>query len=203
MKGCLSLIIKTVIAVLVFFGLKYLGVIDFIQTKIDEHRNVSQEQITEKTRDVVDLSDIDDEYTIDKNLKIFKNRIILAQHNSTGQKMLMLEPKNGAMLTKDDITSDNIQDRIDKIITKYENKAIKFSNVKVVKQDNFSGIGQTIPYVKVKAQVSNLPVKDMEGIIGVAELDDGKNLIIAAFNERNKYSQIITEAFFRKVKNAK
>ena len=203
MKGCLSLIIKTVIAVLVFFGLKYLGIIDFIQNKIEEHRGISQEQITEKAKDVVDLSEIDDEYTVDKNLKILKNRIILAQHNSTGQKMLMLEPKNGAMITKEDITSDNIQDKIDKIITKYENKAIKFSNVKVIKQDNFFGINQTIPYVKVKAQVSNLPIKDMEGIIGVAELGDDKNLIIVSFNEKNKYSQIITEAFFRKVKNAK
>ena len=203
MKGCLSLIIKTVIAVLVFFGLKYLGIIDFIQNKIEEHRGISQEQITEKAKDVVDLSEIDDEYTGDKNLKILKNRIILAQHNTTGQKMLMLEPKNGAMITKEDITSDNIQDKIDKIITKYENKAIKFSNVKVIKQDNFFGINQTIPYVKVKAQVSNLPIKDMEGIIGVAELGDDKNLIIVSFNEKNKYSQIITEALFRKVKNAK
>lgn len=203
MKGCLSFIIKTIIAVLVFFGLKYIGIIDFIQEKIDEHRGISQEQITEKVKDIVDLSEIDEEYTIDKNLKIFKNRIIIAQHNSTGQKMLMLEPKNGVMLTKEDIKSDNIQAKIDKLIEKYKNKVVKFEKITVTKQDNFMGIGQTIPYVKIKAQVSNLPIKDVEGIIGVAELENNKNLIIVSFNERNKYSQIITEAFFRKVKNAK
>ena len=78
MKGCLSFIIKTIIAVLVFFGLLHLGVIDFIKDKIDEHKNVSQEEMVEKTKDIIDLSQIDDEYSIDKNLKILKNRMIIA-----------------------------------------------------------------------------------------------------------------------------
>ena len=89
MKGCLSFIIKTIIAVLVFFGLLHLGVIDFIKDKIDEHKNVSQEEMVEKTKDIIDLSQIDDEYSIDKNLKILKNRMIIAEHNASGQKMIM------------------------------------------------------------------------------------------------------------------
>lgn len=202
MKGCLSFIIKTVIAVLVFFGLLHLGVIDFIKDKIQEYKTEtsSQEKMIDKTKDVVDLSEIEDEYTIDKNLKILQNRMIIAEHNASGQKMIMIEPKDGDILTKDDIKSDDIQTKIDSIVNKYKYKVVKFDKIEVVKHGSLDGFGQTAPYVKVIAQISNLPIKDMEGIVGVAEIDEGKNLIILSVNEKDKYSQIVADAFYKKVK---
>lgn len=200
MKGCLSLIIKTVIAVLVFFGLMHLGVFDYIKNKIDEHKGAQQEQILDKTKDVVDLSQIDDEYSVEKNLKLLKNRMIIAEHNATGQKMIMIEPRNGDILTKDDITSDGLQEKIDSLLKKYKYQLIKFDKFEVSKKGNLSGIGQKIPYAKVNIQVSNLPVKELEGIVGVAEAENGKNLIVVSVNQKGKYSQIITDAFYKKVK---
>lgn len=200
MKGCLSLIIKTVIAVLVFFGLMHLGVVDYVKNKIDEHKGAQQEQILDKTKDVVDLSQIDDEYSVEKNLKLLKNRMIIAEHNATGQKMIMIEPRNGDILTKDDITSDGLQEKIDSLLKKYKYQLIKFDKFEVSKKGNLSGIGQKIPYAKVNIQVSNLPVKELEGIVGVAEAENGKNLIVVSVNQKGKYSQIITEAFYKKVK---
>ena len=200
MKGCLSLIIKTVIAVLVFFGLMHLGVVDYVKNKIDEHKGAEQEQILDKTTDVVDLSQIDDEYSVEKNLKLLKNRMIIAEHNATGQKMIMIEPRNGDILTKDDITSDGLQEKIDSLLKKYKYQLIKFDKFEVSKKGNLSGIGQKIPYAKVNIQVSNLPVKELEGIVGVAEAENGKNLIVVSVNQKGKYSQIITDAFYKKVK---
>lgn len=200
MKGCLSLIIKTVIAVFVFFGMLHLGIIDFIKDKIESYQNSSQERVIEKTKDIIDLSDIEDEYTIEKNLKILKNRMIIAEHNATGQKMIMIEPNNGDILTKEDIKSDKIQEKIDNILEKYKYKVVKFDKVEVVKTGEFQCLNQNVPYVKIIAKVSNLPIKDIEGIVGAAELDNGKNLILISVNEKGKYSQIITDAFYKKVK---
>ncbi len=200
MKGCFSLAIKTVIAILVFFGLLHLGVIDFVKDKIEEFQNPSQEKITDKAKDVVDLSAIDEEYTVDKNLKILQNRMIIAEHNATGQKMIMIEPKNESILTKEDINADNIQQKLDVIANKYKYKVVKFDKIEVTKHGSFNGINQEIPYVKIQAEISNLPIKSMEGILGVAELENGKNLIVVSVNERGKYSQIITDAFYEKVK---
>jgi len=200
MKGCFSLAIKTIIAILVFFGLMHLGVIDFLKDKIDEFQNPSQEKILDKSKDVVDLSAIDEEYTVDKNLKILQNRMIIAEHNASGQKMIMIEPKNESILTKEDINADNIQQKLDNIANKYKYKVVKFDRIEVTKHGNFKGINQTIPYVKIKAEISNLPIKSMEGILGVAELENGKNLIVVSVNERGKYSQIITDAFYGKVR---
>ena len=201
MKGCLSFIIKTIIAVLVFFGLLHLGVIDFIKDKVKEYKDApSQEKMVEKAKDVIDLSEIDDEYTIDKNLKILKNRMIVAEHNASGQKMIMIEPKNENILTKEDINSENIEKKIEETLAKYKYQLVKFEDITVSKKGQLSGIGQKIPYVKVSAQISNLPMKDMEGILGVAELENGKNLIIISVNEKGKYSQIIADAFYKQVK---
>lgn len=202
MKGCLSLIFKTIIAILVFFGLKYLGIIDFIQEKFDEKFNSSLEQLESNAKDFIDLSMIDDEYSIDKNLKILKNRVILAQHNASGQKMFILEVGNNISISKNDITNGNVQEKIDNIVSKYKNKLFQLKKIEVTKQDSFYGIDQSIPYVKLKAEVLNLPIKDIEGIFGVAELNNGQNIVIISINEKNKYSQIITDAFFKKVKNA-
>ncbi|MBE7704588.1 MAG: hypothetical protein E7Z90_02100 [Cyanobacteria bacterium SIG29] len=198
MKGCLSFIFKTIIAVLVFFGLLHLGVIDFIKDKIDEHKGTSQEKIYEDTKDIIDLTEIDDEYTIDKNLKILQNRMIVAEHNSTGQKMIMIEPRKGDFLTKEDINAEDLQEKIEKLINKY--RVVKFDKIQIVKKDTFKGVGQEVPYAKVKAEISSLPIKDVEGIVGVAELKNGKNLIVVSVNEKGKYSQIIAEAFYSQVK---
>ena len=83
---------------------------------------------------------------------------------------------------------------------KYSNKLIQFESIKVLKKGQFKGINQTIPYAKVEVEISNLPIKNMVGIVGVAELPDVKNLIVLSANEKDKYSQIITEAFYEKIK---
>ena len=198
MKGCLSIILKTIIAILVFFGLLHLGVIDFIKDKIEENRTNIEQKAEEE--DVVDLSGIDDEYTVDKDLKVLRNRMIIAEHQATDQKMIMVEPRSEDILTKEDITSGNIQQKLDDIVKKYKNKVVKFDRIEVTKRGEFKGINQTIPYVKVNAEISNLPIKGYEGILGVAELENGKNLIVLSVNQSGKYSQIITDAFYTKVK---
>lgn len=200
MKGCLGLIIKIIIIVLVFFGLVHLGVIDFIKNEIAKRTTVSQEQLIEKTKDIVDLSQIDDEYSVTTDFKILKNRMIIANHNATEQKMIMIEPNKEDILTKEDITSDKVQEKIENALQKYKNKPIKFEKIEVTKQGELFGIGQKVPYVRFNVEIANIPIKDMEGIVGVAELKNGEKLIVISANEKGKYSQIITDAFYKKVK---
>lgn len=200
MKGCLSFIIKTIIAVLVFFGLLHLGVIDFIKDKIDEHKTVSKEETIKETKDIIDLSQINDEYSVVRNLNILKNRMIIAEHNASGQKMIMIEPRNENFFTKEDVKSDDFEQKLTDIASKYKYKVGKIDKIKVLQKGELKSLEQEIPYAKVEVEISNLPVKDMHGIIGVAELDNNKNLIVISVNEKNKYSQIITDAFYAQVK---
>ena len=61
-------------------------------------------------------------------------------------------------------------------------------------------MGQTVPYAQFQADVTNLPVKTLRGIIAVAQDNEGKSKILVSANEQGKYSQIIAEQFFKKVK---
>ena len=61
-------------------------------------------------------------------------------------------------------------------------------------------MGQTVPYALFEADVTNLPVKKIKGMISVATDKEGKNKIIVSANEGNKYSQIIAQEFFKNVK---
>ena len=203
MKGCLSFIIKTVIAVLVFFGLLHLGVIDWAKEKYNEWQgkdSEKQEKMVDKTKDVADFSEIEDEYSINKNLSFLGNRMVVAEHGATNQKMIMIEPKNENLLTKEDITNEKIEEKINTLVDKYKYKLVKFEKIEVKKAGEMESLNQKVPYVKVVGIVSNLPIKDVEGIVGVAELENGKNLIIISVSEKDKYSQIITDGFYSKVK---
>ncbi|MBQ3641704.1 hypothetical protein II906_07270 [bacterium] len=194
MKGCFGLFLKGIIVVLVFFGLMYLGVIDWVKEKIDN--NNSPEAMIEKTKDVVDFSNIDEEYTIKKNVNLIKKRFILAEHGATGQKFIMIQSKDNNILSKEDISSDNLQDKITQSLPE---KILKIEDITITKRGEMQGMNQTIPYAKAELNISGLPLKDQEGIIGVAETKSGENLLIIAVNNKGKYSQIITDSFFSKV----
>lgn len=202
MKGCLSLIIKIIIIVLVFFGLKHLGVIDFIQEKTGAGINSALENRSGSLKEELDLSGISSEYTIEKNIKILKTGVISAQHNASGQRIIIIEPRNEDALSKQDIVEGSIKEKLADFSEKYTNNLLQFKNIQTLEQGQFHGAGQDIPFVRIEAEISNLPLKDIEGIIGVLELNGGKSIIIISFNEKNKYSQIITDAFFKDVKIA-
>ena len=203
MKGCLGKIVNIVIAVLVFYGLVHIGAIDFVKEKIDQKIHPSQEELIDKTKDFVDLSEVDkDEYKIEKNLKFLKNRMIVAEHNATNQQMILIEPRNEDILTQEDIKNDDIQQKLENAITKYKYQPVKFNKIEVQKHGEMNGFSQKIPYVKIYTEISNLPIKDREGIIGVAKSKDGKNIIVISVNAKGKYSQIITNAFYEKLNYA-
>ena len=200
MKGCLGRIFKFLAALVIAVLLYHFGVIDFVKNKISEYNSGKEERIIENTRDIVDLSNIDEEYKINKNLNFMKNRMITAEHKATGQKMIMVESAKGDLLTKEDIKGEGLSEKIDNLISKSKNNVLKFDKPEIIKKGEFFGINQTIPYARFKAGVSNLPFKEIEGIIGVAEVNNGENLIIISYNQNEKYSQIITDAFYGRVK---
>ena len=60
--------------------------------------------------------------------------------------------------------------------------------------------GQEIPYVKFKAKLKKLPIGEISGIISVVEDEKGNDKILVSANEKNKYSQLITNEFFKEIK---
>jgi hypothetical protein len=60
--------------------------------------------------------------------------------------------------------------------------------------------GQTVPYVKFRAKLKKLPIGEIGGVISVVEDENGNDKILVSANDNNKYSQLITNEFFKAVK---
>ena len=197
--GCLKFLIKVAIVVLAIIGFKALGGVEFIKN-LHFFEKPSQEELIAKSMDVADFSKIPDEYEIDRTANLLGYKGVLAEHKASGQKLAVLDPSKSALLTKKDFADGSIRKKLDGLNEKLAYQYIRLENFEITKQGKFHSMGQTIPYVKYTADVTNLPMKHIEGIIGVAEDDEKHSKILLSAAEGGKYSQIITEQFFNKVK---
>ncbi len=198
--GCLKFIIKLAIIILAIIGFVSLGGWDWINKNWHPFEKPSQEALIEKSKDVADFSKIPDEYEIAKSANILGYRAVLAEHDATGQKLAVINQNKTLNLTKKDFKDGNLKKKIDNINEKLQYQYIHIENFKITKQGTMQTMGQTVPYAQFEAEVTNLPFQKIKGIISVAEDKNGKDKIIISANQNNKYSQIIAEQFFKKVK---
>lgn len=197
MKGPIGCLVKIIIIVLVYFGLVYLGVTDFIK---DKFFSSSREQIVEKSKEIVDLSDVDEEYKLDRNLDVGGNRIVIAEHKTTKQKFVVAKLKNNDALTPEDFETDKAEEKITKFANKFNYKMVRVENFKITEKGEIDISGEEKPYIKFEADTVNLPMKKIDGIVTITQDENGENRIMVSVNGDDKYSQIISRAFFEKLK---
>ena len=198
--GCLKLLIKIVILVFAVIGFKSVGGWDWCVKTFHLNEKPSQESMIEKSKDVADFSSIPDEYELAKSANILGYRAVIAEHSATGQKFAVVNENKGIKLSKKDFKDGSLKKKIDGINEKLSYQYIHVENFKILKQGTMKSMGQSVPYAQFQADVTNLPVKTLKGVIAVAEDKDGKSKILVSANENGKYSQIIAEQFFKKVK---
>ena len=197
-------IIKITILVLAIIGFMSIGGMDLLKKTFSNIGwfNKSQETIMDKANKIANFSDINkEEFEISKTANVMGYKAVIAEHNEKKKKFIILDSGKEPLLTKQDIESDKIDEKIQKINKKIKKQFIHFDNVKVVKKSTMQTMGQTVPYVKIEAEPQNMPgVKKVTGIVSVVGEGDNSKLLFS-FNTDNKYSQIITDQFFKDVKN--
>ena len=70
----------------------------------------------------------------------------------------------------------------------------------VTDKGTMTSYGQEVPYVKFRARVKKLPIGEIGGIISVAKDSQGKDKVLVSANEKDRYSQLIANEFFKAVK---
>lgn len=198
--GCLKFIIKVAIVVLAIIGFKTIGGWEWCVKTFHIGEKPTQESMIEKSKDVADFSKIPDEYEISKSANILGYRAVIAEHNATGQKLAVVNENKTLNITKEDFKNGQLKKKIDNINEKLQYQYIHVENFKILNQGTMKSMGQTVPYAQFEAEVTNLPIKKVKGMISVATDKDGKNKIIVSANDGGKYSQIIAEQFFKNVK---
>lgn len=198
--GCLRNLIRAIIIALAVVGFLSLGGKEWVMQYTSKWFNPSQETILERAKKVGDFSAINEEFELEKAAGMFGYNAVVAEHKASGQKLIVVDSNKKPLLTKEDLQSENIESKLKDVISKVRYQAISIDELHVTKRGSMNSYGKTCPYVRFNAKVSKLPIGDISGIISVAETKDGECRLLISANEKSKYSQLISEEFFKNVK---
>lgn len=198
--GCLKNILRAIILTLAVVGFMALGGKELISGLINNYFNPPKDTMLERAQKVGDFSKINDEFEIERAAGIMGYNAVVAEHKASGQKMFVVDSGDKDILTADDIKSDNAEEKLYKAISKIKYQAVSVEDLKVTKHGTMHSYGKDVPYVKFEARVKKLPIGDIGGIISVAETKDGESRLLISANEKSKYSQLISDEFFKKIK---
>ncbi len=198
--GCLKKIIKSALLALAIVGFLSIGGKEWIVNIFDKYIHPSNETIMQKAQKVGDFSKINEEFALEKATGMLGYNGVVAEHKATGQKMVVVDANNKPILTRDDIISGNIEPKLKSSLGKLKYQAIGLEDFTITKHGEMDSFGKTVPYVKFKAKISRFPVGEIGGVIAVAQNKDGEDRILVSANENSKYSQLLAEEFFKKIK---
>lgn len=198
--GCLKNILRAIVLTLALVGFLSLGGKELVVGLVNNYFNPSKDVMLERAQKVGDFSKINDEFEIEKAAGIMGYNAVVAEHKASGQKMFVVDSGDKAVLTVEDIKSDKAEEKLQKALSKIKYQAVSVEDLKVTKHGTMQSYGKEVPYVKFEARVKKLPIGDVGGIVSVAQIKDGEQRLLISVSEKNKYSQLISDEFFRKIK---
>ena len=159
---------------------------------------------SQKVEDEVgDFSHIDNEFHIDKAVKVMGYKTVVAKHQNSGQKMIIVDSGKKTILSENDIKSDTVKDKLEDLCKKYKYHSSTVENLEITEKGYMTTYGKRVPYVKFNAKLSNLPNSNISGIISVVDYDKSNQKLIISINNKKHYSQLITSEFYRNVSESK
>ena len=153
--------------------------------------------------EVGDFSKVDDEFNIDKAVKVMGYKTVIAKHPSSGQKMIIVDSGKKPLLTEEDIKGDGVKYKLEDLCKKVKYHSTGVQNIEITDKGYMTTYGQRVPYVKFNAKLSNFPHTTVSGIVSVVDHDKKNQRLIVSINDKKHYSQLITSEFYKNVKESK
>ncbi len=195
--GCLKNVTRAIFLTVVVVGFMAFGGQDWIKSS---YINPSHDVILERAQKVGDFSKINKEFEIEKAAGILGYSAVLAEHKASGQKMVVVDSGKKTILTQEDIKSPDAEEKIKSAINKIKYQSAAVDEFTVTEKGTMKSYGKDIPYVKFKAKLKKLPIGEISGIISVVKDEKGNDKILISANEKDRYSQLISNEFFKEIK---
>lgn len=196
-------IVNTVIIIFALFGVvtlynNYAGgnIADFFSNLFTMNKTKVQEEVG-------DFSKIDEEFKVDKAVKVLGYKTVIAKHPTSGQKMIIVDSGKKALLTEEDIKSEAIKDKLEELCDKFEYKSTTVESIQITDKGYMTAYGTQVPYVKFNAKLSKFPYTTVSGIVSVVDSDKNNQKMIVSINDKKHYSQLITSEFYKNVNESK
>lgn len=198
--GCIKKIVQIFILALALIGFFSIGGKEFVIEQWNKYFGQSQESIMDKASKLGDFSELSEEYSIDKTASAFGYQGVLAEHEATGQKMVILKSGQKALLTENDFENNQVESKINDLIKKFKYQSLQVDEFTITKTGTMKAYGEEVPYVRFTAKVNKLPLGTIGGVISAVDITPNESRTLISFNENKKYSQLITDEFFKKIK---
>ncbi len=198
--GCLKNVTRSVFLTLAIVGFMALGGQNWIKYQFKNFINPSKDVVLERAQKIGDFSKINKEFEIEKAAGILGYNAVLAEHKASGQKMVVVDSGKKTILSTDDIKAPDAETRIKTAISKIKYQSAAIEEFAITEKGTMKSYGKEIPYVKFSAKMKKLPVGEISGIISVVKDEQGNDKILISANEKDRYSQLITNEFFKEIK---
>ncbi len=198
--GCLKNVTRSVFLTLAIVGFMALGGQNWIKYQFKNFINPSKDVVLERAQKIGDFSKINKEFEIEKAAGVLGYNAVLAEHKASGQKMVVVDSGKKTILSTDDIKAPDAETRIKTAISKIKYQSAAIEEFAITEKGTMKSYGKEIPYVKFSAKMKKLPVGEISGIISVVKDEQGNDKILISANEKDRYSQLITNEFFKEIK---
>ncbi len=198
--GCLKNVTRAIFFTVLIVGFMTLGGQDWIKQQFMNFVNPSKDVVLERAQKIGDFSKVNREFEIEKAAGVLGYNAVLAEHKASGQKMVVVDSGKKQILTQEDIKSSQAEEKIKAAINKIKYQSAAVEEFHVTEQGTMKSYGKEIPYVKFTARIKKFPIGEISGIISVAQDSKGNDKILISANERSKYSQLISNEFFKEIK---
>ena len=189
-----------IILALAFVGFMSLGGGKLVANIVQNYLNPPQETMVKRAEKVGNFSNLNEEFEIEKAAGLLGYNGVVAEHKASGQKLIIVDTNNKPILTADDIKSEKIEEKLLALTNKINYQTFQVDELKVTKRGILNSYGKESPYIKFEARAKKLPIGDVAGIISVTETTNGEQRLLISANEKKKYSQLISDEFFKSVK---
>ncbi len=198
--GCLKNVTRSIFLTVVAVGFIAFGGQKWIKDSINNFLHPTHDVIMERAQKVGDFSKIDKEFEIEKAAGLMGYNAVIAEHKASGQKMVVVDTSKKAIITQADIKAPDAEERIKNAISKFKYQTAALEEFHITEKGTMTSYGQEIPYVKFRAKLKKLPIGEISGIISVVEDEKGNDKILVSANQGEKYSQLISNEFFKVIK---
>ena len=196
----IKIIFNSVLLVLAVMGFNAIGGQKYVEAVKVSVGNFIQEHAMENAKKIGNFSGINEEFQIDNSVNLIGYKAVIAEHKASGQKMIIVDSGKKALLTQKDIKDGNVDKKIKDLADKFKYQAITVQDIQVTNTGTMNVYGQNVPYAKFEAHVTKLPFKDVSGIVASVTTSDGSEKLALSVSEKKKYSQLISNEFYKNVK---
>lgn len=184
--GCLKKFFKALILALAIIGFLSIGGKEWVSSMWSKYVQKSPQTLMEKAQKVGDFSQINEEFVIEKASGMFGYNGVLAEHKSSGQKMVVIDDNKKPLLTREDIESGNVEQKLKSSLGKLKYQSLGLEEFEVTRHGTMQSFGKTIPYTRFNARISKLPIGSMSGVIAVVTNSEGEARLLVSANEKSK-----------------